>query len=129
MTLQDYTTEELRAELKRRDVEARRERAKNRDNKAKYAYATGVVCWASRDPYCRREYRVNICEEDRDKYKLPNYELHKRCYPLLSVIKATDAPQVGDTVTIRARVTKARPDGFSSFHTPSIVEVIKRKEE
>lgn len=43
MTLQDYTTDELKAELKRRQAEARKAANANRDRKHKYLYAEGTV--------------------------------------------------------------------------------------
>lgn len=80
MTLQDYTTDELRAELKRRATEARKAANVNRDRKAKYLYAEGTVIEVYNDscgrkrPFSEWRFRVRIDDE------LRQWQTSRRCF-------------------------------------------------
>lgn len=129
MSLKDYTIEELKAELQVRYAEERKIRNANRDNKAKYAYATGIVTWVSEHPFSRRDFIVRIEQEYVEKYNITTHYNEYRIKLLYHCFNKDTAPRVGDTVRIRSRITKACPNGFGLFNAPYICEVIKRKEE
>lgn len=130
MDIKECSIEELKAELQLRYAEERRIRNANRDNKAKYAYATGIVTWVSEHPFSRRDWIVKISDEDIEKYNLGAYYSKQRNMRLIyHCFNKDTAPKVGDLVRIRSRITKACLKGFGLFNTPYICEVIKRKEE
>lgn len=127
MQLKDYTIEELRAELKRRDIEARRQRSLGCSRKAVYAYATGVVTYVSDEPFSKRQFKVKICEQDCTKYKLSAlYRTDGYAHILRANFTKDTAPRLGDIVRVRSRKTNSRPNGFGVFSTPYIVEIIQR---
>lgn len=127
MELKDYTTDELRAELKRRNIEARRQGSLGRSQKAVYAYANGVVTYVSDDPFSRRQFKVKICEPDCDKYQLSVlYRIGSYAHILRANFTKDTAPRLGDIVRVRSRKTNSRPNGFGVFPTPYIIEVIHR---
>ena len=124
--LKDYTTEELKAELKRRKIEEGREKLKNR--KTEYAYVTATVKHIYKHALFNKKYLVEINKDDLTTscaYKF-NYGVE---VSIDKKIKAADRPNVDDTVKLRSRITKDNPTGFGCFAHPKICEVIKRKEE
>lgn len=126
MKLKDYTTEELKAELKRRATEERRLRSIGRSHKAEYAYATALITYVSDDPYIRRQYKIKVSKEDCEKYKLGvSYKTGTGYAHILhSKFNKETAPKLGDVVRIRSRKTKSNPNGFGLFSTPVIYEII-----
>lgn len=129
MSIEDYTTEELKAEIKRRQTEARRLRSSGKSYKAEYAYARAVITWASNDPFSRQIFRAHILDEDlakMDRQMQVNYRYEKQINILRANFNKDTAPRKGDLVRIRSRRTKYYPDGFGLFCTPYIFEVIKR---
>lgn len=120
-TLQDYTTDELKAELKRRQIEARKQKSR----KTEYAYATATVRSIDKYASFKRYYHVFISEDDTQRDRIADHRI------LIDVsldvkIKAADKPKVGDVVKLRSRKTKDNPTGFGSFAHPIICEVLER---
>lgn len=115
MTLQDFTTEELLAELDRRNVK----RLSQLTTSARYAYAEGIVTYINGDAYYRRTYDIEWCSErpeglERRKfYKLKAYGFKKE-----------ESPEIGDKVRLRGRITNMDPTGFEKGN-PMIIEIIK----
>ena len=122
MTLQEYTTEELKAELKRRlDIE-KAERRKNRDYKAKYLYATGVV-----DNISHKRFFVKLDKKYIDEYEIPTYKVYM-CYKIdkNKLKRVADLPKIGDIVRLRCRITKTSPK-WNFFNRPFIEAIIERE--
>lgn len=131
MELKDYTTEELKAELKRRATEERRLRSMGRSHKAEYTYARAVITSISKDNWLRREFRAKILDEDlacMDENIRRRYRDEMRMNILRANFNKDTAPDIGDIVRIRSCKTNYNPSGFGLFSTPYIVEVIKRAE-
>lgn len=121
MTLQEYTTEELKAELKRRSDIEKAERRKNRDYKAKYLYATGVV-----DNISHKRFFVKLDKKYIDEYEIPFYKIYVSYKLDKTKIKKADEPKIGDRVRLRCRITKSSPK-WNFFIEPFIEAVIERK--
>lgn len=134
MTLQDYTTDELRAELKRRATEARKAANVSRDRKAKYLYAEGTVInvYGSNCGYKRpfSEWRFMVLLDDKYiiAYNIPSYQRSGRDYRVnRAKFNKTTAPKEGDRVRLKCRVTKDSPR-WNMFHQPMIDEIIAQAE-
>ena len=126
MKLKDYTTEQLKAEIKRREREERQLRSTGRSYKAEYAYAIALITYVSDDPYIRRQYKIKVCKKDCEKYQLNiSYKTGTGyAYILQSRFNKGTAPKLGDMVRIKSRKTKSNPNGFGLFSTPIIYEII-----
>lgn len=101
MELKDFTTEELREELKRRAKEARVNAGRK---KPEYIAIVGVVTKITnnRKSFMYGQYSVNTKDnriDDRDK--IATYTLKAGKF------KKDNYPQVGDVVLIKQRLTKA----------------------
>lgn len=125
--LKDYTTKELKEELKRRSKEERLKRL-SVPRKTEYAYATAVVGHINKYASFNRKYSVKISEEDVQTYNISEYRVTMDVARDVS-INVADAPKIGDVVKLRGRKTKSNPTGFGCFANPVICEVIKRYEE
>lgn len=133
MTLQDFTTDELRAELKRRATEARKAANANRDRKHKYLYVEGTVvkvydnsCGRKR-PFSEWSFEVFLDDKYIVDYNIPSYN-RSRSYAVNRVkLNKSTAPKEGDRVRLKCRITKDSPR-WNMFHQPVIDEVIDRKE-
>ncbi len=115
MTLQDYTTDELRAELKRRATEARKAANVNRDRKAKYLYAEGTVIEVYNDscgrkrPFSEWRFRVRIDDEYATKLNIQSWNIDS-CHNVdRAKFKKSTAPKEGDRVRLKCRITKDSP--------------------
>lgn len=125
MELKDYTTEELKAELKRRQMEAR----KLKDNKAQYIYATAVVTHASGSCFSLRHWDVELTDESMKELNLHHTRKNiSSIYVNKLKIKAGDSPKVGDMVKVQCRITKSAQQPFFWRNKIRICEVIKRAE-
>lgn len=108
VSLQDFTTDELRVELTRR---VREERAKQvREKKIEYIYLKGTVEHITR-PYrggfAAWKYTVRLDDEHVAQYGITD-EWHKRVKPRINpqLVRAK-VPAEGDEVILRLRKTKA----------------------
>lgn len=129
MTLQDYTTDELKAEIKRRQAEARKAANANRDRKHKYLYAEGTVTSIYRTrngmklPFS--EWRFKVCLEDKYviEYNIYGYKKTPTCDLNRARFRKDTAPKEGDRVRLKCRITKDSPD-WDLFYRPVIDEII-----
>lgn len=125
MDIQSYlsgiSTDDLKVEIKRREIEIRKSRPRS---KAEYAYATAEVTYAKGRTFTEMRFRINILDERAAKHHHPCSEvaIDRR------VFKAACHPEVGDIVKIKSRKTKEAPDGFGIFSNIMICEIIKRAE-
>lgn len=126
MKIEDFTTEELRAELKRRDKEARRQRALERKLKGiEYAYAEARIRYVSQDPWCRRKFNIEFLDKELGKHVSPYSDI-----PIdRKVFNKQTSPRKGDIVKVRCRKTNSNPTGFGLWCHPCICEMIKRVED
>lgn len=123
--LQDYTTEELKAEIKRRLAEERKVRNANRDRKAKFLYALALVTQVTEGAFCRRRWKVELTEEYKKLYGADPSPMYVDV--MRSIIKSTDSPEVGDIVRLKKRITNASPTWRTSvFQTPQICGIEKK---
>ena len=124
MELRDYTTEQLKAELKRRTDEERQRKRAMGIRVPTYEYARGkVVSVSNSGAFTSWRWKVEICDEDMKRLGIAS--VHKRSsYTILikEFTKAT-APQVGDTVLLRNRITKNSPKFVVT--SAKICEIVK----
>lgn len=103
MELKDYTTEQLREELKRRAKEARAAAPRHPVSLT----ATAVVKSILKSPYHRRfndwEYELELTPESIAEYEVAEIFKIFRCTLARGFFKRNDAPNEGDTVTVRFR--------------------------
>lgn len=127
MELKDYTTEEIRAELKRRNAEAAHKRAMERKAMGtQYAYELAEVTYMSPGAFYFRTYDVRMLNKER----FSGYRERQSYVGLVrAFFNTSNAPRVGDIVKLRSRKTKDNPDGFGLFENAKICEVVKRKED
>ena len=127
-TLQDFTDEELREELKRRAQER-----KNQKHEITYVEfeatidkvdnLSGYKCGgeAKYAPFVFWKYRLKDCSlELANSYPWNDYYNKQGCF------KRDNAPQLGDRVKLRYRKTKCSSDVFC-LAKAKIVEIIKKK--
>lgn len=132
MTLQDFTTDELRAELKRRAVEARKSANVNRDRKAKYLYAEGTVITVHNTsggrklPFSEWSFKVHIDDEYATKLNIQSWNIDSYHSVSRANFKKSTAPNEGDRVRLKCRVTKDSPR-WNMFHQPIIDEIIAKE--
>lgn len=123
MELKDYTTEELREELKRRAKEARQNAVRE---KPKYieieCKITNVHSCSYSKSFMQTEYSIETNDDRINSYDINRrYKLKNGCFTKNNV------PKIGDTVIIGHLLTKAR-NTFSGFEA-KIIRIVKRKEE
>lgn len=123
MELKDYTTEELREELKRRAKEARLNAPRK---KPKYieieATITNIYHYSYSKSFLQTEYTISTSDDRVSSYDLDRrYKLKNGCF------RKDNTPKIGDTVIIGHLLTKAR-NSFSGFNA-KIMKIVKRKEE
>lgn len=130
MTLQDYTTDELKAELKRRQTEARKAANANRDRKHKFLYAEGTVTRVYRTKgggnIPLSEWDFDVCLDDKysTKYNLQGRKKTPSCsLNRARFTRKGTAPKEGDRVRLKCRITKFSPD-WGLFYRPVIDEII-----
>lgn len=125
-TLQDYTDEELREELKRRT----QERRKNQKHENSYIEFEATICYVDNTlgykcngdrkykPFCFWRYSIKDCS-----LALANGYPWYQYYNKHGCFKRDNAPQIGDRVKLRYRKTKG---GYESFNLQKakIVEII-----
>ena len=122
MSLQEYTTEELKAELKRRSDIEKAEKRKNRDYKAKYLYATGIV-----DNISNGRFYVRLNKKYIKEYEIPNHKVYTYYKVDKNKLKRiADLPKIGDIVRLRCRITKTSPK-WNFFNRPFIEALIERE--
>lgn len=108
MKLEDYSTEALREELKRRANLARANARKDGSNKPVYVTTEGVVKKVLNDkgPFSHKKWLVEVSEEFAEENQIQR----ELTYALLGGAFTKDtAPKVGDKVVLRCRLTRARP--------------------
>ncbi len=117
-TLQNYTIEELTAEIKRRKKEARLNRPKAQ---AQYAYLKAVVTWASGHAFNKRVYRARLLPEVR-QYADSVWNSKELIVTIAagSDIRSLNAPRPNDIVVLKDRITKNNPNGFGEICNPKI---------
>lgn len=124
MELRDYTTEQLKAELKRRTDEERQRKRAMGIRVPNYEYARGkVVSVSNSGAFTSWCWKVEICDEDMKRLGIAS--VHKRSsYTILikEFTKAT-APQTGDIVLLRKRITKNSPKFVVT--SAKICEIVK----
>lgn len=121
MELAEFTTEELREELKRRAKEAR---INARKKKPEYIEIIGVVTRITnnRKSFMHNQYTLDIKDNRvRNCDKLTTYTLKTGKF------KKDNYPQVGDTVILKQRLTKAI--NFFIARYAKIDSIVKRKKE
>lgn len=123
MELKDYTTKELREELKRRATEARANAVRE---KPKYIELEAKIknihpCNYSKS-FTQTLYNVSIIDKESEVYDIIfNCKLKNGCF------RKDNTPKIGDTVIVSHLLTKAR----NSFNpnAAKIIRVVKCKEE
>lgn len=123
MELRDYTTERLKAELKRRTDEERERKRAMGIRVPTYEYARGkVVSVFNSGAFTSWCWKVEICDEDMKRLGIADV-LKRSSYKVMKEFTKSTAPQVGDTVLLRKRITKNSP----RFTTTSakICEIVK----
>lgn len=108
MKLEDYSTEALREELKRRANLARANARKDGSNKPVYVTTEGVVkkVFHDKGPFSHKKWLVEVSEE----FAKENQIQRELTYALMGGAFTKDtAPKAGDKVVLRCRLTKARP--------------------
>lgn len=125
MELKDYTTEQLKAELKRRATEERRLRSTGRSHKAEYAYAIALITQVSDDVYSQRLFYGKVLTFDEKESINPRWMRESLFMIVRANFKKDTAPKVNDIVRVKSRKTRICPNGFGNcFTTPYIIEVI-----
>lgn len=122
--LKDYTTDELKAEIKRRVAEERAQRRRETPYRAQYAYVTGTISDVSDDPFYRRRYELRIDDADIEKC---NLRWRYRCHDIKldsKRFRKENAPQIGDKVKVKSRISKQYPNGFGPFSRLIICDII-----
>lgn len=125
--LKDYTTEELKAELKRRAIEAKKSARANKEYKTDYLYwiatVEGAQEWGRFDQF---KYRVKTSDQN-----VPLDVICSGAFNMISgLCKKADRPRVGDTVKLRLRYTNYMKKTKHIFWRDSkICEIIKRCED
>lgn len=118
MGLEEYTTDELRAELKRRHREALKNAIRD-GNKYIEIYAT-VEDIKPKHAYVCNEYKLNITDERvPSTYRNSWYRIKREKF------RKDMIPKVGDTVILGHLLTKARHS--FTYNEAKILEVVKRK--
>lgn len=134
MTLQDFTIDELRAELNRRAIEARKAANANRDRKPKYLYAEGTVLTVHNTsggrklPFLDWSFKVHIDDEYTMKLNIQTWNIDSYHNVNRAKFKKRNAPKEGDRVRLKCRVTKDSPR-WNMFHQPIIDEIIGKEVE
>lgn len=108
MKLEDYSTEALREELKRRANLARANARKDGSNKPVYVTTEGVVKKVLNDkgPFSHKKWLVEVSEEFAEENQIQR----ELTYALMGGAFTKDtAPKAGDKVVLRCRLSKARP--------------------
>lgn len=115
--LKDYTSEELRAELKRRHKEA----LKNADRKTVYLRIKAVVEDAEHaSAFVCNRYKLRIEDE-----RVPSTYRHSWYRIKREKFRKDTVPNIGDTVILGHLLTKNRPN--FTYSEAKIFEVVKRK--
>lgn len=116
MDLKDFTTEQLRDELKRRAKEARISAVKNRKRNG-YIYVKGIVTKVLNEDmaFSYHRYRVKILDSEMEKLSINPYDVEND-YQLKSghFTKAT-APKVGEYVYLSHLLTLSNKHSFRRF--------------
>lgn len=119
--LKDYTTQELRDELKRRAKESRIKAAK--EHKPEYLYweatVKGVQTWGS-----ARQYKYRLTTTDP---RIPLEKLMSTFPMIRGIYKKAELPKVGDKVKLRLRYTNLmKQRGLIWWNDSKICEIIER---
>lgn len=107
MKLEDYSTDQLREELKRRACLARAAARQAGSNKPTYVTTEGIVkeILFNNGPFCHKKWVVEVSEE----FAKENHIQRELTYALMGGAFTKDtAPKVGDKVVLRCRITKQR---------------------
>ena len=104
--LNQYTTEQLREEIKRRNKELRLLSIQQKKQEPKYAYEKGVVIGGRYNGYYSK-YEVVF----DNKNLTPNTMYAVKVYQGL---RRREMPNIGDSVLLRSRISKRCPE-FSVF--------------
>lgn len=128
--LEDYTDDELKAELKRRQIERRQQTPRK---KTEYVRFLGVVQYIDNKegwkcggvqkykPFSKWKYRIKDMRPI--ECAVPKYFFeHSRDFCLDKIFNKNNAPKEGDTVALRVR--KCKNFSYYSFTSAKIVEVI-----
>ena len=121
MELKDFTTEELREELRRRAKEARINAGKK---KPEYIEIIGVVTKITNN---RRSFMYNQYTLDINDDRVKDYNRYATFTLKTGKFKKDNYPQIGDTVIIKQRLTKAV--NYFVARYAKIDSIVKRKEE
>lgn len=123
MELKDYSSEELREELKRRAKEARKNAVRE---KPKYIEIEGEVIYIRQEYGTKSFIWTNFTVKTNDERvsshdKIRTYRVKNGCF------KKNTIPKIGDIVIIGHLLTKAKKN-FNPYYA-KIIRVVKRKEE
>lgn len=123
MELKDYTTEELKAELKRRSKIERSLKPGFMSPENHWFLFEGKVTECTRYPIGRHKCKVESKVLEKCRYPYIN---NSREFSLVqSMFSNKDKPQVGDIVEMRAR---KYANGNIGFLDAKIIKIIKRHE-
>lgn len=122
MKLEDYTTEQLREELKRRAKIARENARKEGSNKPAYAFVSGVVKRVENPDgsFSRRKWHIEVSKEFAAEHSIPQVYTY---YLLGGAFTKDTAPKEGDKVRLKCRLTKALPK--FTLTRARVIEIIK----
>lgn len=122
MKLEDYTTEQLREELKRRAKIARENARKEGSNKPAYVFISGVVKRVENPdgPFSRRKWHIEVSKEFAAEHSIPQVYPY---YLLGGAFTKDTAPKEGDKVRLKCRLTKALPK--FTLTRARVIEIIK----
>lgn len=103
MELKDYTTEQLREELKRRAKEARAAAPRPPVSITAIAVVKSIRKSSYHKGICNWEYELELTPESMSEYEMPDDYRIIRSYLRSGVFRRNDAPKEGDVVTVRVR--------------------------
>lgn len=123
MEFKDYTTEELREELKRRAKEARLNAVRE---KPKYVEIEAIITNIHHCSYSKSFLQTEYSISTNDN-RVTSYDLNRRYKLKNGCFRKDNTPKIGDTVIIGHLLTKTR-NSFSGFDA-KIIRIVKHKEE
>ena len=134
MGLEQYTTEELKAELKRRKSQSVRKNGKPVRKEKQYAELTGEVTHVSRPSHGNkvRDYSFKVRFNDAELFSIERVYKFQNDFEYFAVDKSIktldELPEVGDKVVVRSRTDAFFPPFVWTNWDPDnkIIKVIKQ---
>lgn len=134
MGLEQYTTEELQAELKRRKAQSASKNARPVRKEKQYAELTGEVTHVSRPSHGNKvrdySFKVRFDEAEFNSFvRVNKYQNNFEYFAVDKSIKKLDElPEVGDKVVVRSRTDAFFPPfvGTNWEQDNRIIKVIKQ---